>query len=90
MQQLLIDEGRTPFGVRILRVSLPLGEGRPAYEWDGTAAAADDIIDSMACVAGETIVDDRATMGLTTGWRPEFDEHLWLRPRGSEPDVETG
>src|SRR5207249_8579352 len=33
LRQAGIDEGQTPDGVRILRATLPLGEGHPEYEW---------------------------------------------------------
>jgi len=73
MQQVSIEYGQTPEGVRIIRATLPLGEGRPEYGWDGTAAGAEEIIDSMADVAGHNVVAERALVG-PTGWERQFDE----------------
>jgi hypothetical protein len=73
LQQVSVEAGQTPKGVRILRATLPLGEGSPEYGWDGTAAGAEEIIDSMADVAGENVAAERAMVG-PTGWEPQFDD----------------
>jgi hypothetical protein len=69
-RQVRVEVGRTPKGAQILRVRLPLGEGEPEYEWDGSQQDAEQIIDSMADIAAESIVDDQFA-GLPTGWEPE-------------------
>ena len=33
--QTVIEQRQTPIGTRILRMTLPLGEGQPEYGWDG-------------------------------------------------------
>lgn len=68
--QTRVDVGETPQGVRILRVRLPLGEGEPSVEWDGSHKDAEQIVDSMADIAAELIVDDQLA-GFPTGWEPE-------------------
>jgi len=67
LRQVVVQVGKTPQGVGILRVRLPLGEGDPSYEWDGSHEAARQIIDSMADVAAETI----SGSGFPTGWEPD-------------------
>jgi hypothetical protein len=67
LAQTAIEQGRTPMGTRILRVTLPLGEGRPEYGWDGSQKGAEDIIDTMAEVAARTVRAERED-GIPTGW----------------------
>jgi hypothetical protein len=65
LQQASIELGLTPAGIRILRGRLPLGEGRPEYEWDGSTKDAEEIIDSMADAAGDNVVAERPIVGPT-------------------------
>ena len=70
--QVVVEHGRTPRGVSILRMKLPLGAGCPEYEWGGTTEEAELIVESAAALAAATIVDERSLVG-PTGWEPEFD-----------------
>lgn len=71
--QTTIELGVTPKGVRLLRVTLPLGAGHPENSWDGSSANAEAIVDAMAEHAAEDVVWDQENVG-PTGWEPEFDE----------------
>lgn len=76
-EQLQLDAGLTPRGVRILRFALPLGAGETLHEWDGTAATARAIARDVGDSGGRTIIIDRAA-GSPCGWEPN-DE----LPRGT-------
>jgi len=76
-EQLQLDMGLTPKGVRILRFVLPIGAGETLHEWDGTAAAARAIARDVGDNGGQTIVVERAA-GSPCCWEVS-DEH----PRGT-------
>ena len=59
-EQLVLDQGLTAGGTRILRADLPLGCGQSWHEWDGSQEDADGIVDSMADTAGGDLFDDLA------------------------------
>jgi hypothetical protein len=67
LDQLNLDLGHTPNGVRILRAVLPIAAGESLYEWDGTTAAAREIAIGAGESAGRTIVVERAA-GSPCGW----------------------
>jgi hypothetical protein len=73
LRQVRLDEGRTPQGRRILRATVPLGEGEVEVEGDGSSADADAIVDSMADTAGLNVVAERPIVGAT-GWEPQPDQ----------------
>ena len=70
LRKVHVEIGKTPKGAQILRVRLPLGLGEPAYEWDGSQEDAQQVIDAMADLAAESIVDDQGA-GFPTGWESE-------------------
>jgi hypothetical protein len=74
LAQVGIEAGVLPSGKRcVLLVTLPLGSGRPGYEWDGSAETAETLIDNAAERGIEDVVADRE-MGYPTGWEVGSEE----------------
>jgi hypothetical protein len=73
LAQTAIEQGRTPMGTQILRVTLPLGEGWAESGWDSSEKGAEDIIDTMAEVAARTVRAERED-GIPTGWEIDPNE----------------
>ena len=69
LAQLQLDVGRTPNGVQLLRLILPIAAGESRYEWDGDATAARRIAIGAAEAAGRTITVERQR-GAPCGWEP--------------------
>ena len=72
-QMLSIDTITGRSGERGLRVRFPFSGITSETEWDGTPAAAEEIVDSCARLFAENVCDDRDMFG-PTGWEPDFDE----------------
>ena len=62
-----VAQGTSDGGTLVLRVALPLGMGSPMCEWDGTAIAAEKIVDDTAAVMAEALSAERAD-GIWTDW----------------------
>jgi hypothetical protein len=73
LTDLRLRRGATPNGRLILAADLPLGEGHPEYEWDGSHADALEIVASMGETAGLNISTERRLVG-PTGWEPDYDD----------------
>jgi len=62
-----VARGTSVGGALVLQVEFPLGMGSPMCEWDGTAIAAEKIVDDTAAVMAESLNAERAD-GIWTGW----------------------
>jgi len=67
------EAGTSPSRTRILRANLPLGQGHPEWEWDGTPEEARELAIEIATNAGENVCDERAQFG-ETGWEAAPDD----------------
>ncbi len=70
---LVLEEGTTPLGRSVLRVTFPFTGSRTTQEWDGTDEEAEAVLDQLAVSLGEDVEGDRS-MGGPTGWEREYDE----------------
>ncbi|HEV3364290.1 MAG TPA: hypothetical protein VG795_09155, partial [Acidimicrobiia bacterium] len=69
---LQIDEGTTPLGHSLLRVTFPFTGSVTTQEWDGTEEDAEAMIDSVAEALAEDVEADRPVFG-PTGWESDPD-----------------
>ena len=72
LHMLVLEEGTTPLGRAVLRVTFPFMGSTTTVDWDGTADDAEASINSLAETLATDAEGDRDMSG-PTGWEPEFD-----------------
>lgn len=72
LQMLVLEEGTTPTGISLLRVSFPFTGSTTTTEWDGTTGDAEDMINELAHSLADDVKADGEPFGFTE-WEREPD-----------------
>ena len=73
LDMLVLEEGTTPQGRSVLRVTFPFTGSTTTLDWDGSAEDAEASIDALTDTLAYDIEGDQDMVG-PTGWEAEFDE----------------